>query len=53
MDNVVTWVIALPIISFGAYSLIKSVKKGSQSCGLGGCSSCSYAKNCASKHLND
>lgn len=38
MGNIITWLIAIPIIVGGAYILIKSFKKGVKGDGCSGCS---------------
>lgn len=37
MGNVISWLIALPIIGFGIYSLIKSIIKEAKGGGCAGC----------------
>lgn len=43
MGNVLTWVIGIPIIAFGIYILVKSIKREVKG---GGCSGCSSEKSC-------
>lgn len=37
MGNIITWLIAVPIILGGVYILIKSLKKGVEGDGCSGC----------------
>ena len=41
MGGLITWVIAVPIIGVGVYTLIKSIKKSVTGGGCDGCTGCS------------
>lgn len=46
----ITWIIAVPIIAYGAYWLIRSVKQEVKGGGCSGCScDCSSSNDCPSQ----
>lgn len=50
MSNLITWIIAVPIIAAGIYILVKSFKSGVKGEGCSGCSGCSSADNKTCDH---
>lgn len=45
MGNLLTWIIAIPIIAFGVYILAKSLKREAKGGGCSGCSGCDSKDN--------
>ena len=40
MGDIITWLIAVPIIGLGIYILVKNIKNGADGGGCSGCSGC-------------
>ena len=45
MGNLVTWIIAVPIIAIAIYILVTRIKAGVKGGGCSGCSGCDSADN--------
>ena len=52
MGNLITWIIALPIIAIAVYILVTRIKSGVKGGGCSGCSGCGSAddESCDSVH---
>lgn len=50
MGNLITWIIAIPIIAFGIYTLVKTIKSGVTGGGCDGCSGCSSERDKKCNH---
>lgn len=50
MNDIVTWIIAVPIIIYSIYILINSFRKQTKGEGCSGCSGCSVSDKCGIKH---
>ena len=40
MGNLITWIIAIPIIAVAVYIIVKNIKKSASGTGCDGCSGC-------------
>ena len=44
MGNLITWIIAIPIVAVAAYIIVTNIKKSATGGGCDGCSSCDSDK---------
>lgn len=51
MGNLITWIIAVPIVAVAAYILVKNIRKSATGSGCDGCSGCSSDKDKDIKQL--
>lgn len=45
MGNIITWIIAIPIIAIAIYILVKNVRGSAKGGGCDGCSGCGSSDN--------